>query len=77
MSAVVWFLERADDLLICEIRRDEAKAVYEFEIAGPQGDPTTLKFDTPQELIATYLDEQSRLMANGWRPCAGNVTALE
>ena len=74
---MVWFLEREDDLLICEIRRDEATAIYEFEIAWPDGDPTTLKFDTPTELITTYLDKQSRLMAEGWRPSAGNVTALE
>jgi hypothetical protein len=74
---VVWFLEREDDLLICEIRQDEATAVYEFEIAGRDGKPTTLTFDTPTELITTYLDNQSRLMAQGWRPSAGNVTALE
>ncbi len=74
---MIWFLEKQDDLLVCEIRRaEENSEVYEFEIADATG-PRTLRFDSPKELIARYLDEHSRLMAAGWRPRAGNVTALE
>jgi hypothetical protein len=67
-SDVIWFFERESSLIVCEIRRaadDEEK--FEFEIADAEG-PTTSRFDSPKELIATYLREQSRLMSQGWRP---------
>jgi hypothetical protein len=73
---VIWFFEKEADLLVCEIRHAESGAAYEFEIADSTG-PTTHRFDSPTELIAKYLDEQSRLLAEGWRPRAGNVTTLE
>ena len=65
---MIWFLERESDLIVCEIRRaadDEEK--FEFEMADSEG-PTTLRFDSASDLIRKYLYEQSKLMANGWRP---------
>ena len=74
---MTWFLEKQEELIVCEIRHsDENASVYEFEIADSKG-PTTLRFDSPKDLIANYLKKHSRLMAEGWRPRAGNVTALE
>ena len=73
---MVWFLEKQDDLLVCEIRKAEDETTYEFEIADAQG-PTTHRFDSPKDLIAKYLNEQARLIAEGWRPCAGNIAGLE
>ena len=73
---MVWFLEKQDDLLVCEIRKADDEKTYEFEIADAEG-PTTHRFDSPTDLIAKYLTEQSRLMAAGWRPRAGNIEALE
>ncbi|HYT66555.1 MAG TPA: hypothetical protein VEL51_09070 [Vicinamibacterales bacterium] len=71
---MIWFLEKQDDLLVCEIRRNEENAaVFEFEIADASG-PTTLRFDSAKELIASYLHEHARLRAEGWRPRAGNVS---
>ena len=61
---------------MCEIRKAEDETTYEFEIADAQG-PTTHRFDSPTALIAKYLTEQARLMAEGWRPRAGNIDALE
>lgn len=75
MRGVIWFLEKEDDLLVCEIRKVDDETTYEFEIADSQG-PTTHRFDSPGDLIAKYLDEQSRLMAEGWRPSAGNLEGL-
>jgi hypothetical protein len=65
---VIWFFERENALIVCEIRRaaDDLRA-FEFEMADAEG-PTTLRYDTPRELIAGYLDLQSRLLAAGWRP---------
>ena len=66
---MVWFLEKQDDLLVCEIRKTDDETTYEFEIADSQA-PTTYRFDSPKELIAKYLNEQARLRAEGWRPSA-------
>lgn len=76
MTVVIWFLEKQDDLLVCEIRKAEDESTYEFEIADAQG-PTTLRFDSPQALIAKYLNEQSRLIAEGWRPRSGDIAVLD
>jgi hypothetical protein len=74
---MIWFLEKQDHLLVCEIRRSTGSETgYDFEIAGATG-PTTMHCDSPTELIKKYLTEHSRLMRDGWRPRAGNVTALE
>ena len=73
---MIWFLEKQDDLLVCEIRRaEDDQTAFEFEIADSTG-PTTLRFGTPQELIAKYLDEQKRLMREGWRPKSGDLEIL-
>jgi hypothetical protein len=74
---MIWFLEKQDDLLVCEIRRAADNGTsYEFEIADSKG-PTTHRFDSASELIAKYLQEHSRLIALGWRPRAGDIEALE
>lgn len=73
---MVWFLEKQNDLLVCEIRKTDDETTYEFEIADAQG-PTTHRFDSPTALIDKYLTEQRRLMSEGWRPRAGNVESLE
>jgi hypothetical protein len=73
---MVWFLEKQNALLVCEIRKASDQSAYEFEIADAQG-PTTHRFASPGDLIAKYLNEQARLMADGWRPRAGNAQALQ
>ena len=72
---MVWFLEKHDTLLVCEIRKVDDESAYEFEIAGATG-PTTHRFVSPTDLIAKYLTEQSRLMAEGWLP-RGHIQAAE
>lgn len=77
MPGVIWFYEKQDDLLVCEIRRaEDDQTAFEFEIADSKG-PTTHRFGSPAELIAKYLDEQKRLIKEGWRPNAGNLEILE
>jgi len=74
---MIWFLEKQDHLLVCEIRRSAGpQAGYDFEIAGATG-PVTIHCDSAAELIKKYLTEHSRLMRAGWRPRAGNVTEPE
>ena len=72
---MVWFLEKQDNVLVCEIRKLDDESAYEFEIADAQG-PTTHRFASPTDLIAKYLKEQSRLMAEGWRP-RGHIQPAE
>ncbi len=74
-AGVIWFLERETELIVCEIRRaTDNDETFEFEVADAAG-PKTQRFDSPRELISAYLTEQSRLMAQGWRP--RNVATLE
>jgi len=75
--AMIWFYEKQDAILVCEIRKaDDDETEYEFEIADAQG-PRTRRFASARALIAAYLNEQSRLQAAGWRPRAGNIDRLE
>lgn len=75
LSRVIWFMEREDALIVCEIRRAvDNEDTFEFEIADAQG-PKTQRFESASELITKYLGEQSRLLAAGWRP--RNVSTLE
>ena len=73
---MIWFLEKQEHLLICEIRHATDSTGYEFEIAGAAG-PSTIHCGSATELIANYLHLHTRLMRDGWRPRAGNVTPLE
>jgi hypothetical protein len=73
---VIWFYERQDALLVCEIRKAKDDRTYEFEIADSVG-PNTQRFESPKDLINAYLIEESRLRAAGWRPRAGNIAGLE
>jgi hypothetical protein len=61
-------MERASDLLICEIRRTPNDDAYEFELAPSSGKPETYAFTSPTELIDQYLRQQTALKAQGWRP---------
>lgn len=65
---MVWFLERGDTKLVCEIRRSDEDQRYEFELGKPGEAPETQQFESPSELIAAYLKRQSTLQAEGWRP---------
>jgi hypothetical protein len=65
---MVWFLERGDSRLVCEIRCSDDNGAYEFELAKPGQLPETQRFESPSQLIDTYLQRQSTLRAEGWRP---------
>ena len=74
---MVWFFERENEVLVCEIRRDEDRTSYEFEIAGPSGPTKTLRFSSPTDLIDAYLKDQRQLRADGWRPRAADIAVLD
>ena len=65
---MIWFLERESNLLTCEIRRSADGARYEFETAPSDQPAQTRYYDSATELIDTYLNEQTALRAQGWRP---------
>jgi hypothetical protein len=72
-ARMVWFLERGESRLVCEIRRIDNSDTYEFEL-GPEGQPAeTVQFASPSQLIDAYLRRQSALQADGWRPRAADV----
>jgi hypothetical protein len=65
---MVWFLERGDTRLVCEIRRSETDDTYQFELARPGLPPETECFDSASQLIDAYLKRQRALQAEGYRP---------
>jgi len=73
---MIWFYEKKDALLVCEIRKADDEMTYEFEIAD-SGGPTTRRFQSPKDLISAYLSEGARLAAAGWTPRAGNIESLQ
>ena len=74
---MVWFYERENEMLVCEIRHDEGSSSYEFEIAGPNGPTKTQRFSSPTDLIDAYLKDQRQLLADGWRPRAADIAVLD
>lgn len=73
---MIFFYEKQNDLIVCEVRKTEDDSAYEFELAEAAG-PTTRRFDTPSELITGYLTELARLKAAGWHPRAGNIQSID
>ena len=65
---MVWLLQRNNDILTCEIREGERPREYEFEVASKRGPAETLRFESPTDLINSYLRWQTALRAQGWRP---------
>lgn len=65
---MIWLFERGDTRLVCEIRRSDDDEKYEFELASPGQAPEKQLFDSPSQLIDAYLERQSALQADGWRP---------
>lgn len=67
---MIWFLERGNSRLACELRRSEQSNLYEFEVHGEHGESEMLACASPTELIEKYLHRHAQLQAEGWRPRA-------
>ncbi|HEY3884679.1 MAG TPA: hypothetical protein VGL62_05695 [Vicinamibacterales bacterium] len=65
---MIWFFEREQDLVMCEVRKTRDDMAYEFEVSPSNAPAAVHLFKAPGELIETYLREQKRLLADGWRP---------
>jgi hypothetical protein len=65
---MVWLLERDTDLLLCEIRQPIGSTEYEFEVASQTGLNETVRFRSATDLIDGFLQRQTALQAQGWRP---------
>ena len=61
-------LQRNNEILTCEIREGDRPRQYGFELASKRGAAETLRFDSPTDLINSYLRWQAALRAQGWRP---------
>lgn len=65
---MIWLLERDTDLLLCEIRQPIGSTEYEFEVASQTGLNETVRFRSATDLINGFLQRQTALQAQGWRP---------
>lgn len=64
---MVWFLEKNDEVLACEVRRTPDGS-YEYEVTASTGQTRVQRFEHPTPFIEGYLKEQQELRSQGWRP---------
>ena len=64
---MVWFLEKNNEVLACEVRRG-LDGAYEYEVTASSGETRVQRFDHPTPLLDEYLKEQQELRRQGWRP---------
>lgn len=64
---MVWFLERNNDVMACEVRR-AMDGAYEYEVTASNGQTRVQRFEHPTPFLNEYLKEQQELRRQGWRP---------
>ena len=62
---MIWFLERGDDVMACEARRDGAR--FELAISSHDGSERIEYINDPTELIQRINTCQRDLRRHGWR----------
>jgi hypothetical protein len=62
---MVWFLERGDELMACEARRDGVR--FELAISSHDGSERVEYIDDPTALIQRINECQRELHRHGWR----------
>jgi len=64
---MVWFLERAPELIVCEARHTVDGSAFELSTTVEQaGDERVERFPTPTAMIERFVEFQRELHANGW-----------
>jgi hypothetical protein len=61
-----WFLDRGDDRLKYEIRRDGDQGGYRVVVTAPDGKEFTRRIEQPTELIEQSVAQLEKLRADGW-----------
>jgi hypothetical protein len=64
---MLWFFERKDERMRCEIRREGIGVGYELIVTCPDGSQRMERFEQTNELIRRTLDFQRELLDTGWR----------
>ena len=63
---MVWFFERDDEVVACEVRREPEG----FEVAYQQGSQRRSRVvQAPEELFAELENAAAALVRDGWIPC--------
>ena len=70
-TAMIWFLERGNELIACEARKDGAR--FELAISNQDGSERVERIDNPTELIHRINACQRDLRRKGWRILASDI----
>ena len=62
---MIWFLERGDELMACEARKDGAR--FELALSSHDGSERVEYIDDPTRLIQRVNECQRDLHRRGWR----------
>ena len=64
---MLWFFERRNERMRCEIRREGVGAGFEMIVTCPDGSQRMERFEETNDLIRRTLDFQRELLERGWR----------
>lgn len=62
---MIWFLERGDDVMVCEARRDGPR--FELAIGSHDGSERVEYIEDPSLLVQRLTECQRELRRSGWR----------
>ena len=65
---MLWFFQRKDEHMRCEIRREGVGAGFEMIVTSPDGSQRMERFQETNDLIKRTLDFQRELLERGWQP---------
>jgi hypothetical protein len=65
--AMIWFLERGPELLVCETRHASDGRAFELSTVEPAGSERVETFSTPTAMLERFVEFQRELRKGGWQ----------
>jgi hypothetical protein len=65
--AMIWFLERGPELLVCETRHASDGRAFELSTVEPAGSERVERFSTPTAMLERFVEFQRELRKGGWQ----------
>jgi hypothetical protein len=63
---MIWFLERGQELLVCEARQAADGNTFELSTIEPLGEERVERFTDPTQMVERFVEVQQMLRQTGW-----------